>query len=99
MNQQLAHFLNPASRIFSRLGKMAPHRRGPTGIVRFSADHMQVQLRHDVADCGEVYFAVAEMAFNEFSNHCCLIYRGSPLLFGKIEQLSSRGLRHENEPG
>ena len=78
---------------------MPPHWRRPAGIVWFSANDMQMQLRHDVADGGEVYFCVAEMMLNELPHHRGFVYGGSSLRIGKIEQVRSLAFRHENKPG
>ena len=46
---------------------------------------MQMHLGHDVTDGGKVYFAVAEMPFNELPNHRGLVYRGNSLLIREIK--------------
>jgi len=48
---------NPRGGITIRVYKIAPNWRGPTRISGAPADHMQMKLRHDVADSGKVDFA------------------------------------------
>src|SRR5947208_4022392 len=83
--QQSCNAAEVGAGIFPSLVQMAPHRRRPTGIAGLSPDDMQVQLRHHVADAGEVHLGKAEGRFEEFRNQRRLCYRESSLRIRQIE--------------
>jgi len=52
---------------------------------------MQVQLRHDVTDGGEVDLLIAEMIFNELRNDCGFVQYGCSRRVRKIKEFSDSG--------
>jgi len=68
-NQGVSDLANLGAGIFPRLMQMAPYGRRPAWIARLSSDDVQMKLRHNVADGGEVYFGIGEVAFDEFDTN------------------------------
>lgn len=62
------------SRVFLHLMQIAPHRRGPAGIVGSPTDDVQVELGHHIADTGKVYLRIPERSFDEVGHKCRLVH-------------------------
>src|SRR5262245_10864696 len=77
---------------------MTPHRRRPASVVRLSADHMQMKLRHDVADGGKVDFRTTQFLFDELPNERGFAQRVFTLLCQQVEQVRRCDFGYENKP-
>ena len=96
--QHLRYSFHLPRGIFPRLCQISPHGRRPARIVFTAADDVEMKLRHDVTDGGEIDFLVTEAALNEARNRCGFVYRGVSQAVGQIQQIRNLGLRHEDKP-
>ena len=67
--------------------------------MRFSSDHMQVQLRNDIANGGEIDLWPTERCLDEVQKLCRFGKHRFPLRPRQIEEIHDIGWRHQNEPG
>src|SRR6185436_10445119 len=73
--QQVGYEVDLGTGILSHRVQIAPHRRRPTRIAVAPTDNVQMELRHDIADAGKIYFVIAERGFYETGQHRGLIDR------------------------
>ena len=64
-----------------------------------AADNVNMQLRNDVADAGNIYFFRGKVAFNEFGDGVNMLLHVGLLLNVQFMELGFLCRRNENEPG
>ena len=64
-----------------------------------TTDNVDVTLRNDVADTGDVYFIGGKTSFNEASNGINVLLNVGLLRAVQFVEFDFLGVRYKNEPG
>lgn len=78
--------------------EMSPHRLRPAGITWMATDDMQVQLRNQIANRGEVDPGEAWFLANVRGNPHTFVDQGAAQWFGQVEKVQHRRFRYQDEP-
>jgi hypothetical protein len=98
VKQCLPNHLHLCISIVLSLPEITPHRPGPAGVGHTATDDVQMQLRDEISQCGEIDFCAVEMLFNKACDHGALLHDLIACRGRQVQQVGDVCFGYQYEP-